>query len=92
MRFVFALALVPALAAAQSGPSCHKGHARDYKMSEMPAPHKIEGIGNSHLTITTKFPQAQVWFDQGGRRLMSQVVLEGQEAKLATPSTIPMIA
>jgi hypothetical protein len=32
----------------------------------------------------------QVWFDQGGRRLMSQVVLEGQEAKLATPSTIPV--
>jgi hypothetical protein len=33
----------------------------------------------------------QVWFDQqGGSRLMSQVVLEGQEAKLATPTTIPV--
>ena len=32
----------------------------------------------------------QVWFDQGGRRLMSQVVLEGQEAKIAGPSTIPV--
>ena len=32
----------------------------------------------------------QVWFDQGGRRLMNQVVLEGQEAKIAGPSTIPV--
>ena len=32
----------------------------------------------------------QVWFDQGGRRLMSQVVLDAQEAKLVTPSTVPV--
>lgn len=32
----------------------------------------------------------QVWFDQGGRRLMSQVVLDAQEAKSVTPSTIPV--
>jgi tetratricopeptide (TPR) repeat protein len=65
MRFVFVLALVTSIADAQSGPSCHKGHARDYKMSEVPPPHKIEGIGNSHLTITAKSPEAQAWFDQG---------------------------
>jgi hypothetical protein len=33
----------------------------------------------------------QVWFDQSGRRLTSQVVLEAQqEAKGVTPSTIPV--
>src|SRR4051812_7760051 len=32
----------------------------------------------------------QVWFDQGGRRLTSQVVLEAQEAKVVSPSTIPV--
>jgi hypothetical protein len=32
----------------------------------------------------------QVWFDTGGHRLMGQVVLEMQEAKVVTPSTIPV--
>jgi hypothetical protein len=32
----------------------------------------------------------QAWFDVGGRRLTSQVVLEAQEAKSANPSTIPV--
>lgn len=32
----------------------------------------------------------QVWFDTGGHRLMGQVVLEAQEAKVVTPSTIPV--
>jgi hypothetical protein len=32
----------------------------------------------------------QAWFDVGGRRLTSQVILEAQEAKLANPSTIPV--
>ncbi len=39
---------------------------------------------------TDKSYVLQVWFDQGGRRLVSQVVLEAQEAKLVTPSTIPV--
>jgi tetratricopeptide (TPR) repeat protein len=47
-------------------PSCHKNHAaRDYKMTAMPPPKKLTGIGNSHLKITTKSPEAQAWFDQG---------------------------
>jgi hypothetical protein len=32
----------------------------------------------------------QVWFDTGGRRLMSQVVLDAQEARLVAPTTIPV--
>ena len=31
---------------------------------ELPAPVKMEGIGNSHLAITAT-PEAQMWFDQG---------------------------
>jgi len=44
----------------------HMGHTpRDYKMTPMPAPEKRTGIGNSHVSITTKSPEAQAWFDQG---------------------------
>jgi tetratricopeptide (TPR) repeat protein len=32
---------------------------------QLPAPLHMTGIGNSHLTITTASPEAQVWFDQG---------------------------
>ena len=39
---------------------------------------------------TDKSYVLQVWFDEAGRRLMSQVVLEAQEAKVVTPSTIPV--
>ena len=34
----------------------------------------------------------QVWFDQGGRRLTSQVVLEGQETKVGDATTKPAAA
>ena len=65
----FSITIMPLLALAQSastGPSCHTNHAsRDYKMTPMPAPRKLTGIGTSHLTITTKSAEAQAWFDQG---------------------------
>jgi len=63
MRFfaVLTLLLIPA-----SGQVCHKTHiTRDYKMTEMPAPPRIAGIGDSHLEITTKSAKAQTYFDQG---------------------------
>jgi hypothetical protein len=43
-------------------------------------------------TIRTDRPYVlQVWFDTGGRRLMSQVILDAQlEDKLANPTTIPV--
>ncbi len=63
---IFILAILPVILLAQSpAPSCHTGHARDYKMKPMPAPRKMTGIGDSHLQITTKSPEAQAWFDQG---------------------------
>jgi hypothetical protein len=39
---------------------------------------------------TDKAYVLQVWFDTGGRRLMSQVVLDAQEAKVVQPATIPV--
>jgi len=68
------LLLVPAFVAAQSTPSPHQDHMgpdhkQDYKMTPMPAPRKLDGIGDSHLQITTKSPEAQAWFDQGLRLL-----------------------
>jgi tetratricopeptide (TPR) repeat protein len=58
------LALLPAIGLAAA--TCHKGHvARDYKMTEMPPPPRITGIGDSHLEITTKSAKAQAYFDQG---------------------------
>jgi tetratricopeptide (TPR) repeat protein len=62
--FVFLWA--SAFAAAQSGASSHKDHvSRDYKMTPMPPPSKLSGIGTSHLAISTKSAEAQAWFDQG---------------------------
>jgi len=61
---LFLLALLPAIGFAAT--TCHKGHiARDYKMTEMAAPPRIPGIGDSHLEITTKSAKAQAYFDQG---------------------------
>src|SRR5437588_1305181 len=34
-------------------------------LGELPPPQRIEGLGHSHIAITTKSPEAQRWFDQG---------------------------
>jgi peroxiredoxin len=34
-------------------------------------PWKMEGIGHTHFAVTTKVPEAQVWFDQGNTLLHS---------------------
>ena len=34
-------------------------------LSKLPPAVKIEGLGQSHIAITTKSPEAQQWFDQG---------------------------
>lgn len=65
MRFLIAL-LAAAVALAQSGAGGHKGHHdEDYKMTEMPPPPRMSGVGDSHLKITTKSDAAQAYFDQG---------------------------
>ena len=64
MTRLASFALIPAIGFAAV--TCHKGHiAQDYKMTEMPAPARISGIGDSHLEITTKSAKAQAYFDQG---------------------------
>lgn len=45
----------------QHGPAPTKG----IDLAKLPPPEKIGGIGESHIPITTKSPQAQEWFDQG---------------------------
>lgn len=61
---VYLFLMVPL--AAFAAVNCHKGHAaRDYKMTEMPAPPRMTGIGDSHLAITTRSREAQAYFDQG---------------------------
>jgi tetratricopeptide (TPR) repeat protein len=34
-------------------------------LTKVPKPQHIEGIGHSHITITTRSAEAQQWFDQG---------------------------
>jgi len=56
-------------ARAQGGISAHMaGHAMgerdDVAPEKLPAPQKMEGIGNVHLKITAS-PEAQMWFEQG---------------------------
>ena len=34
-------------------------------LAKLPAPQPMSGLGHAHITITTKSPEAQRWFDQG---------------------------
>lgn len=64
MKFIALLLLTGMLAAAQThqhGPQ----EPLKIDVSKLPPPRKISGIGQAHIPITTKSPQAQQWFDQG---------------------------
>src|ERR1017187_9104924 len=55
-----------AICLAQQGAACHKGHIHaGYKMTPMPPPKLMQGIGASSLKITTKSAEAQAYFTQG---------------------------
>ncbi len=41
------------------------GVSTEIDISKLPSPEKIAGLGHSHISITTKSPEAQQWFDQG---------------------------
>jgi len=45
----------------QHGPPEAKG----IDLAKLPPPQRIEGIGEAHIQLTTKSPEAQQWFDQG---------------------------
>ncbi|HTC36747.1 MAG TPA: tetratricopeptide repeat protein [Bryobacteraceae bacterium] len=64
LRLTIALLLSGLIAAAQThqhGPS----EAEHIDPAKLPPPQRIDGIGQAHIPITTKSPQAQQWFDQG---------------------------
>jgi tetratricopeptide (TPR) repeat protein len=66
MRALIALFITSALCPAQQTAMAHKGHTDPgYKMTPMPAPNLMTGIGTSPLRITTKSPEAQAYFSQG---------------------------
>jgi tetratricopeptide (TPR) repeat protein len=52
-------------AVAQTGTMCHAmGTQDEIPPDKLPAPQKLDGIGNVHIKITAS-PEAQMWFDQG---------------------------
>src|ERR1700728_401184 len=64
MRAFAVFLLVCACASAQD-----HHHAPDAEttvdLAKLPKPESMEGIGHSHIAVTTKSPEAQRWFDQG---------------------------
>jgi tetratricopeptide (TPR) repeat protein len=64
MRLFAALLIVGAGALAQThhhAPEAETG----LDLAKLPKPVVLDGIGHSHILITTKSPEAQRWFDQG---------------------------
>ena len=58
--------LAAVIAMAQQAAAVHRGHVdARYKMTPMPAPKLMTGIGTSPLKITTKSREAQAYFSQG---------------------------
>jgi tetratricopeptide (TPR) repeat protein len=66
MRVILVLFLAAAIGSAQQEATAHHGHVdAGYKMTPMPPPKLMTGIGTSSLRITTKSPEAQAYFSQG---------------------------
>jgi tetratricopeptide (TPR) repeat protein len=66
MRSTIVFFLAAAICPAQQGSTTHRGHVDSgYKMTPMPAPKLMTGIGTSPLRITTNSPEAQAYFSQG---------------------------
>lgn len=59
------LLLAGALAAAQTHQHTPPPQTETVDLAKLPPPQKIQGIGQAHIPISTKSPQAQEWFDQG---------------------------
>ncbi len=72
---VFAIVLLAAFccaAALAQSQHHHSGQSSaDIDVSKLPPPQKIAGLGQSHIAIATKSPEAQQWFDQGVNLLHS---------------------
>jgi len=59
--------VVPMLPAQTQMPACHPmpGKVESVAPEAQPPPQKLTGIGNLHFPISSKNPEAQMWFDQG---------------------------
>jgi tetratricopeptide (TPR) repeat protein len=64
LKLIPILVLAAFIVAAQTHQHGPPG-ATSVDLSKLPPPQRIEGIGDAHISITTKSPQAQQWFDQG---------------------------
>ena len=58
----------------------HSVHGEAFDTGPRTKPWAIEGIGKTHFPITTKNPEAQVWFDQGHTLLHSFWDTEAERA------------
>jgi len=65
---MFKLVLALLLGSLAAMPQTHQHTTPDSSpvdLAKVPAPQHLDGIGQSHIPITTKSPEAQQWFDQG---------------------------
>ena len=61
----FFLLLAFAAAGFAQAPHHHADAGSALRPESLPAPVVLDGVGHSHLAITTRSPEAQRWFDQG---------------------------
>ncbi|PYY02594.1 MAG: hypothetical protein DMG64_11150 [Acidobacteria bacterium] len=61
---ILAFLLIATFSFAQHQHTADPENAR-LDLTKLPAPKKMSGLGHAHITITTKSPEAQQWFDQG---------------------------
>jgi tetratricopeptide (TPR) repeat protein len=65
MKLIPALLLGAIIVAAQTHQHTPPPQSQAVDLAKLPQPEKIDGIGQAHIPITTKSPEAQQWFDQG---------------------------
>src|ERR1700678_1246973 len=65
MRTAFGILLLVSAASAQTHLHGPEPVEAPTDLGKLPAPRHIDGIGHSHIGITTKSAEAQQWFDQG---------------------------
>ncbi|SRR5579871_45564 len=65
MKILPAILLLGVVSFAQTHQHAPPASESTVDLEHLPAPQHIDGIGHSHIAITTKSPEAQQWFDQG---------------------------
>lgn len=65
MKLLALLSLSGMLAAAQTHQHMPPPESQTVDLAKLPPPIHLDGIGQAHIPITAKSPEAQQWFDQG---------------------------